>query len=553
MHFDDRLATVLRHRAASERGAATQFRQLIDLLGAHNRPSDEKLLATAYLRLGALAENLPMATRAAILSDPATRLRNAKLVARLAEDEPAVATAALSNAKLPPADWLKLIPALPMRARGLLRHRRDLDPDVAALLAKLGVGDHVLPQPEGYEPVQEVLAPVAPEKSSAQAPKAGGIGELVERIEAYRQTRSRPVGLPGSSDPTLPLDLEERDRGKTITKFDFSLDAAGQVDWAEGAAGAAMIGHTLAGDTAAGTVGRALRRRLVVSGATLSLGMVPLLGGEWRIDAAPRFADIGGRFLGHVGRARRIDRQAANSATQQVNPQADRIRQMLHELRTPVNAIQGFAEVIQQQLFGPTPHEYRALAATIAGDAARMLAGFDELDRLARLEAGALELDEGSCDLADLLAKVTQQLSGLLAPRMSEFALQGADQPCPVPLAAQDGENMIWRLFATLAAAVSAGEVIELVIRRTAETVAVTIDLPAHMLSRNDVFGASVRNEASAVTAGMFGAGFSLRLARAECAAAGGSLERLDDTLLLTLPLLTANKADNSERLGSRG
>ena len=58
---------------------------------------------------------------------------------------------------------------------------------------------------------------------------------------------------------------------------------------------------------------------------------------------------------------------------------------MLHELRTPVNAIQGFAEVIQQQLFGPTPHEYRALAAGIAGDAARILSAFEELDRLAGL------------------------------------------------------------------------------------------------------------------------------------------------------------------------
>ena len=35
MHFDDRLATVLRHRAAGERAAKTQFRQLLDLLGEH--------------------------------------------------------------------------------------------------------------------------------------------------------------------------------------------------------------------------------------------------------------------------------------------------------------------------------------------------------------------------------------------------------------------------------------------------------------------------------------------------------------------------------------
>jgi hypothetical protein len=41
----------------------------------------------------------------------------------------------------------------------------------------------------------------------------------------------------------------------------------------------------------------------------------------------------------------------------------------------------------------------------------------------------------------------------------------------------------------------------------------------------------------------MFGAGFALRLARAEARAAGGDLVRDDANLLLTLPRLTAAKA----------
>ena len=56
MHFDDRLATVLRHRAAGEAAARTQFRQLLDLLGAHREGRDASLRAAAWLRLGALGE-----------------------------------------------------------------------------------------------------------------------------------------------------------------------------------------------------------------------------------------------------------------------------------------------------------------------------------------------------------------------------------------------------------------------------------------------------------------------------------------------------------------
>ncbi|RYD92186.1 MAG: hypothetical protein EOP61_26040, partial [Sphingomonadales bacterium] len=56
MHFDDRLATVLRHRAAGERAAKTQFRQLLDLLGNRRAARDESMLAAAWLRLAALGE-----------------------------------------------------------------------------------------------------------------------------------------------------------------------------------------------------------------------------------------------------------------------------------------------------------------------------------------------------------------------------------------------------------------------------------------------------------------------------------------------------------------
>src|SRR5690606_20458848 len=97
--------------------------------------------------------------------------------------------------------------------------------------------------------------------------------------------------------------------------------------------------------------------------------------------------------------------------------EADKLRQLLHELRTPVNAIQGFAELIQQQLFGPAPNEYRALAAAVAVDAARLLAGFDEIDRMAQLEVGTLTLDEGRSDARAIVCAILRRLEGVLRQR----------------------------------------------------------------------------------------------------------------------------------------
>ena len=64
--------------------------------------------------------------------------------------------------------------------------------------------------------------------------------------------------------------------------------------------------------------------------------------------------------------------------------------------------------------------------------------------------------------------------------------------------------------------------------------------LPASLAAHDDVFAADNRAAGGAVSAGMFGAGFALRLARAEARAAGGDLVRDGDALSLYLPSLTA-------------
>jgi hypothetical protein len=217
-----------------------------------------------------------------------------------------------------------------------------------------------------------------------------------------------------------------------------------------------------------------------------------------------------------------------------------------------VNAIQGFAEVIQQQLFGPTPHEYRALAATIASDAARMLAGFEELDRLVKLDAGAIELEPGDCDLAAVVATIVDQLEPYGARRGSGFVLDRQGRMAPVALAWPEAERLVWRLLATLAGASAPGEFLNLRVRRQPEgVVRLVMRLPATLAVRDDdsLFHATaaMQPQQQAVSAGMFGTGFALRLAAAEATAAGGSLERRGDRLRLSLPGLTRPGADHSQ------
>jgi signal transduction histidine kinase len=573
LFFDDRLATVLRQRATGEASLRTQFRQLLDLLGkerVHGPGADHSLLAAAWLRMDALAEAIPAPMRAQMIREPGWRFRSPDLASHLADHEPEVAAAALTRADLTSEDWTALIPRLPVRARGFLRLRRDLPLDVEALLERLGVHDRGLPMPaaappaeapapvpapapipaRGAIPLRPVVAPPAPAARDRDDTGRTEISALVERIAQFRKERGdNPLDLEQS--PRLPLGELPVRAPRTVTSFGFAADTAGRIDWATGEVAPMVVGTRLfaaaaADDAASAARARAFARRQPIGGSAVTLAGAGAIAGAWIMDAEPRFSEDG-HFTGYVGRLRRIPDAAAAAPSGPEAREADRIRQLLHELRTPVTAVQGYAEVIQQQLFGPAPHEYRALAAAIAADAARILAGFEELDRLARLETGAMRMEAGEADLAALVQRTAAQLDPVLGAQGA-----GLDPDFPattqllVALDPDDAEALVWRLLASLGAACGTGERIAvrldpMIGGGRAGMARLVCDLPAQLAGADNLFAATTRTGDSAINAGLFGTGFALRLARAEARAAGGGLTRNGSTLELTLPLLTAH------------
>lgn len=571
MFFDDRLATVLRQRATGEAGLRTQYRQLLDLLGkdqlSRGSQPDHSLMATAWLRMDALAEAIPAAERARMIREPGWRFHSPNLTAHLADFEPEVASAALARVELSLEDWSALIPRLPVRARGFLRNRRDLPVDIEALLAQLGVHDRGLPAPDPVEtsaaelrvatpsplPAPIPLRPVAAPPPIRDRDDAGRteISALVERIAQFRRDRSENQ-QDYELSPRLPLgELPERAEQR-IASLGFTTDAAGRIDWATNDTAPMLIGIRLfnanqSDDQGAAEAGiaRAVARRQPITHGEIALAGAPAIAGNWIVDAQPHFS-ADGHFTGYFGRLRRIP-DHTDALTLPEAREADRIRQLLHELRTPVTAVQGYAEVIQQQLFGPAPYEYRALAAGIAADAARVLAGFEELERLARLESGAAVITPGEIDLAALIRRHTAQIAPVLEKRNAALILDFAETTTLlVATDPEDAEALVWRLLASLAAACEAGERITLrldpLLGPEGAMARLDCTLPAALAAQDNLFAATARTADNVINAGLFGTGFALRLARAEARAAGGGLCRDTDQLILTLPVSSAKQ-----------
>ncbi len=81
---------------------------------------------------------------------------------------------------------------------------------------------------------------------------------------------------------------------------------------------------------------------------------------------------------------------------------------MNHELRTPMNAILGFSELIKHKSFGDDVDKYAEYAEIINDSGQRLMSLIDDMFDLAKIEAGKLSLRETTVDLKGVIADAVE-------------------------------------------------------------------------------------------------------------------------------------------------
>lgn len=531
MRFDDRLETALRQADDGGYGVVAKWQQLVDILAQSPREFDLDYVAAGLRKVREFMPLVPPLVREQCVRSLEGRIHSSPLVLLLSGDIPPVASAAVSGGKLSDAEWAEIIPAMPTRARGFLRNRDDLGPETRRALIIWSSADFVLPVPPATE--------------AANGLQIRDIVERIERLRSERETREAPF---------LPYTEEEfGDFPVRIEEIRFETDDNGTVSWIEGAPPGAVVGVDIAepayddgpGPDAYGAA--AFRQRMPLENARMRLCGADMIAGDWRINAAPFFDPISGRFNGYRGIFRRPT--FAESAFIQTNvaPSSDHIQQLVHELRTPLGAIIGFSEIIEQQLFGPVTEDYRLLARDILNDAERLLAGFDDLSMAAKIESGQLELGAGITDCDWLAAKLADRLHGLSDLLQVTLNLVQAHPVRPYAVDTEMAERMFSRLLSAVIIGCEAGEILDGRFRTEPGPNAINrfvLTLPRKLLEMDEaeLFGSGPSSFDDASEAPLLGLGFSLRLVRSLAQNVGGDLRFYNEALILNLPAVSTGQ-----------
>jgi PAS domain S-box-containing protein len=150
-----------------------------------------------------------------------------------------------------------------------------------------------------------------------------------------------------------------------------------------------------------------------VLGRVRSGGLIPLsiTMGRTQLHGPNFFAVF--RDLSQARKSESELRDARRLADRAAEAKADLLARISHEIRSPLNAIIGFAEVMIGERFGALGNErYLEYMKDIRASGERVVAIIDELTDLSRIETGKLDLSFTKVNLNDLVESCVALLQG---------------------------------------------------------------------------------------------------------------------------------------------
>jgi Signal transduction histidine kinase len=239
----------------------------------------------------------------------------------------------------------------------------------------------------------------------------------------------------------------------------------------------------------------------------------------------PAFDPADGRFAGYRGVA--VREQAAPLSLESalsVLPDPDSLRELVHEIKTPLNAIIGFAEIIDGQFLGPADRGYRDRAAEIVSQARLLLSAIDDLDFAARIHSSPAA--KRRTNLGELTERIAPSLRELAEAQEAELDCSRTTKNLEVAVEPELAERLILRMCGAIIERVQPGERLRLSVDQANDHCRVSISRPEalHGLGDAQLFELGASGSGDQGHPPALSAGLMLRLARGLARIAGVAL-----------------------------
>jgi signal transduction histidine kinase len=338
----------------------------------------------------------------------------------------------------------------------------------------------------------------------------------------------------------------------------------------------ALIGHSLLSlthkDGETSIVERNFRRRAPFRNQAIALSG-EALSGVWLLSGVPFFEPRTGLFQGYRGVGLRqpegLDLSRPTRALHDerglygTGVPTETLSALAHELREPLNAIMGFAQMINQEVMGAVPEVYRHQASDILDASDRVLKTLDDVTDVGRLERGKMVFAKTRFRPADVLETTVEQCQPM-AREGQVFLVTRVGLGVPLIWGDEPAvQRCLVRLIATAVAAAQPGETIVAACQAGRDdTVRFHVSRPRLLqaeeadqlldpLYRPDGTASLQEFEQSAgPTAQGLGLGFGLRLVRQMANAMGGDFELEIGAFVMTIPAAPYANLHSAQQAG---
>jgi phosphoserine phosphatase RsbU/P len=162
---------------------------------------------------------------------------------------------------------------------------------------------------------------------------------------------------------------------------------------------------------------------------------------EWLLSAVADQVAVAlenARLSEEVQQARRERARAAENAGEADGAKDLALATLSHDLRSPLNAIDSYAELLEMEILGPVGDRQREALGRIRMSGRHLLAVLENVLEMTRIEAGVVRVHAGSVNLAQVLEEAV-----LLVGHSAEAKDQTlTTEPGPAPLVAADPNRL---------------------------------------------------------------------------------------------------------------